>query len=175
MMIAISGAPPVVTSALARHLAATHGLEVSPDPTPSLCATYGFQTLYDMPIDLRGDIRLRLITEHIRLIEQGADLVVEQSLFPWMADWMRWHWAHTPSQAWEAVYSLAERAARRYDVIYHVEGGPTRSYDGFAWLDKDNARQINRLLRMLYVELGVSELVRFLTEAELAGLVGTDG
>jgi hypothetical protein len=167
MIIAISAAPPVLTGPLARELAASHRLEVVSDPTPGLCAAYGFQTLYDMPVDLRSEMRLRLITEHSRLIEQGANLVVEQSIFPWLADWMRWHWAHTPTDAWEAVQTTAGRVAGCYDAIYHVDCGPARAYDGYTWLDRNNASQINRLLRGLYTELGVIDRVRYLTEAEV--------
>lgn len=156
MIIAISSPPPIDTTELAQKLAEQNGLRIIEDPAPALCRQYGFQTLYDMPQRLQGEIRERLIREHRDLVKSNNDLLLNYSVFGYLADWMRWFWTNTPAEKWEEILSPATEAAQLYDQIYHVENGPSREYDGYIWFDKRNAAQISSLLRCLYTDLQVT-------------------
>jgi len=160
MIIAISSTPPIDTSSLAAELAGKHGLRIVEDPAPALCKEYGFQTLYDMPHELQGEIRERLVREHAELLSAEDGLLLNYSAFGYLADWMRWYWSHTPSEKWECITDTAAKAIAKYDEIYHVDSGEAREYDGYVWFDKRNADQINSLLKGLYVDLGVTDRLR---------------
>ncbi|MBP6819655.1 MAG: hypothetical protein KBC46_10170 [Ferrovibrio sp.] len=162
MSIAISAAPHIDTSALVKKLAAESKLSPVADPTPLLVRSYGFQTLYDMPLPLQTTIRKRLIAEHKDALT-GTPKLFEHGVFPWLADWMRWHWGTTPAEAWEDVIALGAACAQGYGRIIHVSDGPTKGYDGYAWLDKRNSRQIDILLHQLYAQLGVTAKVETIT------------
>lgn len=158
MSIAVSAAPHIDTGALLRKLADQGKIAVVSDPTPVLVRSYGFQTLYDMPLPLQSACRRRLIAEHQRALV-GTPAVYEMPVFPWLADWMRWHWSHTPAEAWNEILALGQACANGYGRIIHVSEGPWRAYDGYAWLDVRNGKQIDTLLLQLYAQLGVGERV----------------
>ena len=160
MIIAISSPPPVDTTELAEKLAAQNGLRLIKDPAPSLCRGYGFQTLYDMPQKLQGEIRERLIREHRDLVKTNNDMLLNYSVFEYLADWMRWFWAETPSEKWEEILGVAAESAQLYDEIYHVEAGTLREYDGYIWFDKRNAKQISNLLKCLYTDFQVTDILK---------------
>ena len=160
MIISISSPPPFDTSELADKLAAQNGLKIIADPAPAVCREYGFQTLYDMPEKLQGEVRERLIREHLDLVKTGGDLLLNFSVFEYLADWMRWFWGNTPAEKWEEVLSLGAEAAHLYDQIYHVEDGKLREYDGYIWFDKRNAEQISGLLKYLYTDLKVTDSLK---------------
>ena len=162
MSIAISAAPHIDTSALVKKLAAESKLDVVADPTPTLVRAYGFQTLYDMPLPLQTGIRKRLIVEHKAALV-GKPWLFEHGVFPWLADWMRWHWGHTPAEAWEEIIALGQACAAGYGRIVHVADGPRKGYDGYAWLDVRNGRQIDILLRQIYAQLGVADKVEIVS------------
>lgn len=160
-MIACLSAPPHIdTAALAKRLGAEHKMTLAPDPTRALVNAYGFQTIYDMPRDLQTATRRKLINEHGAAVKGAKDTLFECGVFPWIADWMRWHWNGTPAEAWIELWTQVGAIAKGYDRIYHVAEGPTRAYDGYAWLDKRNAHQIEPLLRFAYQELGVADKVQ---------------
>ncbi len=162
MSIAISAAPHIDTSALIKKLGAESKLTAVADPTPILVRSYGFQTLYDMPQALQTTIRKRLIAEHKAALV-GKPSLFEHAVFPWLADWMRWHWGTTPAESWEEVIALGADCAKSYARIVHVSDGPTKGYDGYAWLDKRNSRQIDIILHQLYAQLGVADKVEIVT------------
>ncbi|MBX3455250.1 hypothetical protein [Ferrovibrio sp.] len=162
MSIAISAAPHIDTSALVKKLAGESKLDLVADPTPALVRAYGFQTLYDMPLPLQTDIRKRLITEHKAALV-GKPALFEHAVFPWLADWMRWHWGQTPAEAWEEIIALGKACAASYGRIVHVADGPRKGYDGYAWLDVRNGKQIDILLHQLYAQLGVTDKVEIVT------------
>jgi len=157
MSIAISAPPHIDTGALVNKIATEAKADIVPDATPLLCRAYGFQTLYDMPLPMQTNMRRRLIQEHKAAL--GANKLFEQPVFPWLADWMRWHWGVTPAEAWIEILELATPLAQSYSRIIHVASGPRRAYDGYAWLDPRNGQQIELLLRQLYEQLGVSKKV----------------
>ncbi len=161
MIITISAAPRIETAEVAKKLAAKHGLAIQPDPSAQVCAEYGFQTIYEMPATLQARVREQLIREHCEVVSKTDDLLLNYSIFPWLADWMRWFWSSTPTERWEEIMEVAAGAARRYELIYHVESDKVQMYDGYLWLDKRNSSQINSLLRHLYREFEVSDRVRF--------------
>lgn len=161
MIITISAAPRVDTSELAKNLSAMHGLAIQPDPSSQVCAGYGFQTIYEMPVTLQASVREQLIREHCELVSNTDDLLLNYSIFPWLADWMRWFWSSTPTERWEEIIEVAASAVRRYELIYHVENNKVQKYDGYLWLDERNSSQINSLLRCLYGDFEVSDRVRF--------------
>jgi len=158
MSIAVSAAPHLDLSALLKKLGQESKLTVVADPTPAMVRSYGFQTLYDMPLALQTTIRRRLINEHKAALV-GTPAVFEMPVFPWLADWMRWHWAHTPAEAWIDIIALGQACAASYGRIVHVADGPRKSYDGYAWLDPRNGQQIDVLLLQLYAQLGVADKV----------------
>jgi hypothetical protein len=160
MIIALAAPPIVDVSRTADVLAKRHGLAVHPDPTRQVVEGFGFQTLYDMPEGLQRQVREGLIRDHLALVTRQGGLVLEYSVFNWLADWMRWFWNRTPTEAWEQVMRQAAAVAERYDVVYHVETGPDKSYDGFVWRDRHNARQINSLLKSLYSDLNLGPKLR---------------
>jgi hypothetical protein len=160
MILAVSAAPTVDCSRLLARLAAERGLQPVPDPGREACAAFGFQTLYDLPDPLQRLVRTDLLKRHARLVCDRGDLLLGFSVVEWLADWMRWFWRGTSTDEWEHVLALGAEAARRYDVVYHVEGNDSRPYDGYAWLDRRNARQVNRLMLYLYGELGIGSRVR---------------
>ena len=160
MIIAISSPPPIDTTEFAQKLAEQNGLKIIEDPAPSLCREYGFQTLYDMPQKLQGEIRERLIREHRDLVKTNNDMLLNYSVFEYLADWMRWFWADTPSEKWEEILGVAAESAQLYDQIYHVEAGTLREYDGYIWFDKRNAKQISNLLKCLYTDFQVTDILK---------------
>jgi len=160
MIIAISSPPPFDTTELAEKLAAQNGLRVIQNPAPSLCREYGFQTLYDMPQNLQSEIRERLIREHADFVKTNNDLLLNFSVFGYLADWMRWFWRNTPTEKWEEMLVLAGDAASRYDEIHHIEAGESQQYDGYVWFDKRNSQQINGLSKYLYGEMNCNEKVK---------------
>jgi hypothetical protein len=161
MIIAIAAAPPIDTDELARQLAAQYGLTVHDDPAPRICREFGFQTLYEMPHALQADVRNHLLVEHAQLVEAGRDLLLNYSIFNYLADWMRWFWTETPTERWADVLASATRVVSRYDRIHHVGTGARRKYDGYIWFDARNASQIDRLIRALYTDLNASDRVEF--------------
>lgn len=160
MIVAISAAPRWDTTGIAVALANKHAIGVLEDPSKKRVTDLGFQTLYDMPASLQRQVRESLILDHLKTLSESPGCVLNYSVFPWLADWMRWFWGSTPSEAWEQVMHQAAQIVKRYDVIYHVESGQPRPYDGYAWLDKRNSTQQNSLLKLLYTELGVAAKVK---------------
>jgi hypothetical protein len=152
-------APPTLdVSAFAARLAA--GGRIIADPTRAACERYGYQTLYEVPLALQKELRRGLIRAHAEALQRDADAVCDHSVFAWLADWMRWLWSHTPAEEWDAVLAEARPAVERSEVIHHVASGPAARYDGYRWLDAGNARQVERLMRSLYRELGCEDRVR---------------
>lgn len=160
MIISISAAPIVDTSAASATLSKKHGLSIHDDPLREICEQYGFQTIYEMPATLQGSVRRDLVRRHFELVSGADDLLLNYSVFEWLADWMRWFWSSTPTELWADTMESAAVIAQRYDVIYHVESNTSRNYDGYVWLDQRNSVQINRLMKCLYGELNVSNKVR---------------
>lgn len=154
----ISAPPTVDVSALAARLAGTAAAFA--DPSRALCERYGYQTLYEVPVELQKRLRLELIAGHARSLERERAGVWDHSVFAWLADWMRWLWGATPAEEWEDVLALARPAVEASDVIRHVVAGPRARYDGYRWLDARNAAQVERLMRALYRDFGCESRVR---------------
>jgi hypothetical protein len=155
----ISAPPTIDVVAKAEALAKQAGAKLLRDPSRAACERYGYQTLYEMPLVLQKETRLRLITDHIANLKANPNIVCDHSVFAWLADWMRWCWAKTPTEEWEAVMSVAVEATGLYDRIEHVAVGPAQSYNGYDWLDQRNGTQIERLMRHLYVDLNCLQKV----------------
>jgi hypothetical protein len=160
VIVAVSSAPVYDKSDVVARLASMHGLEIVADPAPALCDAFGFQTLYEMPADLQRACREQLLRDHLSFVQSHDDVVFGFSAVEWLADWMRWFWGTTPTESWAGILALGGEAARRYGSIYHVVAGPRRAYDGYAWLDAENSRQVNSLIGYLHGELGVADIVR---------------
>jgi len=160
MIVVVCAPPNIDCDAYASSLAEQRSLRLLQDPTRSLCESYGFQTLYDMPEALQGDCRRRLIQEHLGALESEDDAVFDHNVVPWLADWMRWHWSSTTTESWEGVLAIAKDCAQRYAKIHHISSGPQRDYDGYSWLDARNSRQVAALFSYLYEELGVRDRVQ---------------
>jgi hypothetical protein len=147
----------------------SHAASLSPagklvtDPSRELCRKYGYQTLYEIPIELQKRLRRELIRNHAEALRTQPDAVFDHSVFAWLADWMRWTWAATPSEEWESVLIEARPAIDRSEVIHHVVDGPRTGYDGYKWLDARNGKQVERLMRSLYREFGVEARVKDVT------------
>ena len=155
----VIAAPPTVdVAAFAASL--VKDAPVFADPSRVLCAAYGYQTLYEIPVPLQKRLRLELIVAHAQLLEADANAVCDYSVFTWLADWMRWLWGATPTEEWERVLEAARPAAERSDVIHHVTQGPRAGYDGYRWLDSRNAGQLDLLVRALYREFGCEARVK---------------
>ena len=157
MIISISSTPPVDTTELAKELAEENGLTVIGDPAPSVCRDFGFQTLYDMPDVLQLEIRERLIFDHLELVSTRTGVLLNFSVFQYLADWMRWFWTNTPTEKWDEITSAASDCAKLYDRVYHVEVGPRRAYDGYVWFDRLNAEQISTLMKGLYADFEIAD------------------
>lgn len=169
MIVAVSAAPVYDKTAVVARLAAEHDLQVVHDPAPQLCERHGFQTLYEMPVELQRACRVQLLEDHLDFVRSNDDVVFDHSVIEWLADWMRWFWSATPTAAWAETLELGREAAARYGELYHLSGGPPRPYDGYAWLDAGNARQVDALMRFLYRELGVHGAVRVEANGSAAG------
>jgi hypothetical protein len=161
MIIAVSAAPIVDTSDISQRLSDKYSLAIQDDPAPEACAQFGFQTIYEMPAGLQSTVRESLIRTHLELVNNTDTLLLNYSVFGWIADWMRWCWSSTPTERWEEIVEIAAGAARRYEHIYHVENNVVRPYDGYIWLDRRNSRQINNLLKYLYHDFDVVGKVHF--------------
>jgi hypothetical protein len=157
MIIAISSPPPIDKTELAKKLATQYGLTIVEDPAPTLCREYGFQTIYDMPQQLQAEIRERLIREHTAFLKVNDNLVLKFSIFEFLADWMRWFWANTPTEKWEDLLAVAHEASGLYTEIHHLDDGQSLEYDGYVWFDKFNSKQINSLIKQLYTEMQVGD------------------
>lgn len=164
MIIAVSSAPIVDKTREVRLLSDRYNLEVQEDPTSQICLQYGFQTIYDMPSPLQGNVREQIIGTHLKKVSQGDDLLLSYSVFEWLADWMRWSWNATSTERWSEILATASSSAGRYDQLYHLEHDVRRPYDGYVWLDKENAKQVNSMMKFLYQELGVVDKVRYTIE-----------
>lgn len=160
MIVAVSSAPVYDKGDVVARLAAMHGLEIVADPAPAFCHGFGFQTLYEMPTDLQRACREQLLYDHLSFLQSHDDVVFAFSAVEWLADWMRWLWGATPTEAWARILAVGGDAVKRYGTIYHVVAGPRRPYDGYAWLDAENSKQVNSLIGHLHGELGVSDIVR---------------
>lgn len=154
----ISAAQAIDVSALGARLAG--GGIVIADPSRSVCERYGYQTLYEVPVDLQKALRRELIRSHAAGLRERRDGVWDHSVFAWLADWMRWLWSETPAEEWEAVLAEARPAVEASEVIHHVAAGPRAAYDGYRWLDARNAAQVERLMRALYRDFGCEARVR---------------
>lgn len=154
----ISAPPTIEVSAFAARLAG--GGRLVKDPSRALCERYGYQTLYEIPIELQKQLRLQLIAAHASTLAEHSSVVCDHSVFAWLADWMRWLWSATPSEEWERVLEAARPAIENSQVIHHVAQGTNASYDGYRWLDTRNAAQIERLMRGLYRDFGCEDRVR---------------
>ena len=172
MIIVLSARPNIDPSILAARLAADANVPVVADPTRDLCAAYGYQTLYEIPVDMQITLRRRLIEEHFTLISSGASMVCSFSVFPWLADWMRWLWRSTPCEMWDEIIDDARKSIARYTQIHHLVNGPIRPYDGFYWLDGRNAKQIDQLINYLFAQLGVAHRVQY-TESPILEMMHT--
>jgi hypothetical protein len=160
MIIALASPPVVDLSRTVEELAKRHGLTPRFDPTRSVVESYGFQTLYDMPEALQRKVREDLIRDHLAFVSRQDAVVLDYSVFGWLADWMRWFWNHTPTEKWDEILALAAAITERYTIVHHVESGPEKPYDGFVWRDRRNTRQINGLLKLLFDELEVGPKLR---------------
>lgn len=154
----ISAPPTVDASRFASQLA--KGAAIVADPSRAACERYGYQTLYEVPPALQKELRRGLIRAHAEALARDANAVCDHSVFAWLADWMRWLWAETPAEEWDAVLEEARPAIERSEMIHHLADGPRAAYDGYRWLDAGNARQVERIMRSLYRELGVEARVR---------------
>jgi hypothetical protein len=159
MRIVIAAPPTIDVSAMAKDLATKEKATLVADPSRGACERYGFQTLYEMPIALQKQARRKLIADHVASLRKNSSAVYDHSVFQWLADWMRWLWGETPSEEWEAVLAEATPAIALYDRIEHVAEGPAAGYDGYHWLDARNGKQIERLMRHLYADLGGADRV----------------
>jgi hypothetical protein len=157
----ICAAPSLEVSAYATKLAGKGA--VSTDPSRAACASYGYQTLYEVPIDLQKRLRRELIRAHAETLRNDPNAVCDHSVFAFLADWMRWIWGETPAEEWESVLIDARPAVERSDTIHHIVDAPRAGYDGYRWLDSRNAVQIERLMRGLYREFGCEARVREVT------------
>jgi hypothetical protein len=160
MIIVVAAAPNRDPGPRAREVSASRAFRIVADPTPALCRAWGFQTLYEMPPVLQSDARLEILRRHRAELDAGS-AVFEQGVVAWLADWMRWHWSATTSEAWENVLAEARAIAARYDAIEHRDDAPLRGYDGHHWLDRRHAEQVERCMRVLYDELGLVRRVAF--------------
>jgi len=127
-----------------------NGARIVSDPARRLVQASGFQTLYEVPRDLQTEMRLKLLDLHKAELDKADDMLFDHCAVEWMADWMRWHWAAVSTRAWDAALAKAEALVKRYDAILHLQSGPKRGYDGYAWLDAPNAAQTEELMRFLY-------------------------
>ncbi len=123
---------------------------VDTDPARELVGRYGYQTLYEVPRELQKRLRLELIDRHAETLRASPHAICDYSVFVYLADWMRWLWSFTPSEEWESVLERARPAVELSETIHHVTSAPRAGYDGYRWLDRDNARQTERLMRALY-------------------------
>lgn len=148
----ISAPPSIDIAAFAKSLAGSSA--VLHDPSRALCERYGYQTLYEIPLELQKRLRLQLIAGHAEALALSSSVVCDHSVFAWLADWMRWIWGQTKAAEWDAVLAAAGPAIERSDVIHHVSAGPRAAYDGYRWLDARNASQVEPLMRFIYDETG---------------------
>jgi hypothetical protein len=153
----ISAPPTIDVDSFARKLAGSS--PVLRDPSRALCERHGYQTLYEVPLDLQKQLRLQLIREHADALGASGTIVCDHSVFAWLADWMRWMWGSTKTREWDAVLAVARPAIELPEKIHHVAAGPRAGYDGYHWLDEANGVQVERLMRMLYVDLGCASRV----------------
>jgi hypothetical protein len=160
MIIAIACPPIVDPSRIVEDLAKRHGLKPHSDPTRGVVEGYGFQTLYDMPAALQRKVREDLIRDHVAFVGRQDGVVLDYSVYNWLADWMRWFWNHTPTEKWEEIMDLAAAITKRYAAVHHIESGPEKPYDGFVWRDRRNTKQIDGLLKLLFDELKVGAKLR---------------
>jgi hypothetical protein len=161
MIISISSAPIVDKTREARLLSDKYKLEIQEDPAPQICLQYGFQTIYDMPAPLQGEVREQMISTHLEHVTQGDGLLLNYSVVEWLADWMRWSWNVTSTERWAKVLAEAVSCVEQYDQLFHVEHNGSRPYDGYVWLDKENSKQINSMMKFLYQDLGIVAKVKY--------------
>src|SRR5262245_10960815 len=105
----ISASPIIDVTGFARRLA--QKAPIFAGRSRVMCRRYGFQRLYEVPVDLQKIMRRELIRDHVEKLRANRDVVFDHAIFGWLADWMRWLWSETPSEEWEAVLAEAEPAA----------------------------------------------------------------
>lgn len=154
MIVSVAASPLVERAAHAKKLAGAKGTVLA-DPSRALVRAHGFQTMYEIPRELQTELRLKLLDDHGKALAKAkGDVVADHCAVEWMADWMRWHWAAVSTRAWDAAMDKAAKVVKRYSRIEHLASGPRRAYDGYAWLDVPNARQIEELMFHLYAKFG---------------------
>lgn len=160
MKIVVSAPPAIDTGSFVAGLAKQHGVTAVVDPARALCDAYSFQTLYEMPDDLQAACRLKLIEDHLEALKARGTVVFDHSVFPWVADWMRWFWGKTTSERWEEVEALIKECVGLYSEVHHVSGGPLHGYNGYTWLDRRNNAQILDLLGLLHTQYAVGDRLK---------------
>ncbi len=108
---------------------------------------------------LQKRLRRELIRAHAESLQQNREAVCDHSVFVWLADWMRWLWSETPAAGWEEVLAEARQAVER-SLVDPPRVRRPRRLDGYRWLDPGHARQLERLTRCLYRELGCEARVK---------------
>jgi len=159
--LVISAPPTIDVAAYAIRLAS--GRPPIQDASKAACGRYGYQTLYEVPLELQKRIRRELIKAHAETLRADPDAVCDHSVFAWLADWMRWAWSAMPTEEWDAVLDAARPAVELSEAIHHVTSGPRATYDGYRWLDARNALQVERLMRALYRDFGAESRVKYVT------------
>ena len=152
--IILSSHPAYDLKAVAAGLLKSNQFELIVDPTKALVQSYGFQTLYDMPVDVQKKLRMQLLHEHAASLLVASGRIYDHSVFAWLADWMRWLWSNTPTEEWDDVLSLARKIVANYDRVIVVASAPLKPYDGFVWRDQRNIEQTSALLSLLHGLLG---------------------
>lgn len=160
MKIVVSAPPAIDTGAFVADLAAQHGVTAIHDPTRALCASYSFQTLYEMPDALEAATRLKLIEDHLATLKLPGTAVFDHSVFPWVADWMRWFWGQTTTEHWEEVVAIVKECVSLYSEVHHITDGPRLGYNGYTWLDRRNNDQILELLGLLHLQYSATDRVK---------------
>lgn len=155
MKIAITNAPNIDNLKFAEELAVEHKLEVITDPIPQTCQNLGYQTIYNFPIDEQISIREKIMQEHLQALKSQSG-VYTYSCVEWLADWMRWAWAHTNTEKWSEILKLNHQIANQYDKVIWLQSGENKSYDGYTWLDKGHCEQINSLIPFCANQIGLT-------------------
>lgn len=145
MKISLLAPPRLDIEGFVNELSIKYKLPIAEDPLRATCIKYGFQTAYDMPVELQLKIRESVLRDHLIALEHGQNAIFPFCPCMWLADWMRWTWSSVPAEKWEEITAIAKLCMEQYDKVILLSGSKVAAYDGYTWLDQDNSRQLASL------------------------------
>lgn len=133
-----------------------------------LCQERGYKNIYEITEDVHK-FRFDVLHEQIRLENEAEKFIVDRSTIDAWAYFMRWSWNTVTVEETERFYNLAKTQAEKYDLIIFIPiMSQTVKNDGFRWANLSYQIQMERLLKSIIAEWGLTNKTHTLRSTELS-------